>query len=91
VNVPRDPSPERSLGTLVAEQPRRAQLFEQLRLDYCCGGRQTLAEACAKRGLDLDTVRAALQALDAPDRGTDIESTDWRAIGVSELCEHIVA
>jgi regulator of cell morphogenesis and NO signaling len=91
VNVPRDLDPERSLGTLVAEQPGRAQLFEQLRLDYCCGGRQTLAEACAKRGLDLDTVCAALRALDAADRGADIENTDWRATRVSELCEHIVA
>lgn len=85
-----DVNPELSLGTLVAEQPGRAQLFEQLHLDYCCGGRQTLAQACAKRGLDLDKVCAALQELDAADRGDDVESTDWLATGVSELCEHIV-
>ena len=35
-----------SLGELVAERPVRAQLFERLRLDYCCGGHQTLAAAC---------------------------------------------
>lgn len=35
------------LGELVAERPARTQLFEQLRLDYCCGGHQTLAAACA--------------------------------------------
>ncbi len=31
-------NPGSSLGELVAERPVRAQLFEQLRLDYCCGG-----------------------------------------------------
>jgi len=35
--------PAASLGGLVAERPSRAALFERLRLDYCCDGRQTLA------------------------------------------------
>lgn len=86
-----DLNPTLSLGALVAEQPARAWLFEQLRLDYCCGGRQSLAEACAKRGLDLDGVQAALRELDTGESSQDIESTDWRTIGVAELCEHIVA
>jgi iron-sulfur cluster repair protein YtfE (RIC family) len=30
--------PAASLGELVAERPGRAPLFEELRLDYCCGG-----------------------------------------------------
>jgi regulator of cell morphogenesis and NO signaling len=89
--IPTDLNPALSLGALVAEQPARARLFEQLRLDYCCGGRQSLAEACAKRGLDLDDVQAALQALDTAENSHDIESTDWRTVGLGELCEHIVA
>jgi regulator of cell morphogenesis and NO signaling len=83
--------PSAGIGALVAERPARAALFERLRLEYCCGGRQTLAEACAKRGLDLDTVRAALAALDADDGATpDVERTDWRRVGIAELCAHIV-
>lgn len=42
--------PDFTLGELVAERPVRAQLFEQLALDYCCGGRRTPAAACTKRG-----------------------------------------
>jgi len=86
-----DLDPERSLGALVAELPARAQLFEQLRFDYCCGGRQSLAEACAKRGLDVAAVRAALQALDVAERSDDVERRDWRAVGLGELCGRIVA
>lgn len=91
MTAPTDLNPELSLGALVAEQPARASLFQQLRLDYCCGGRQSLAEACAKRGLDVDAVQAALQAIDAARSGDDVESTDWRAVGLGELCEHIVS
>lgn len=91
MTVATDVNPTLSLGALVAERPGRARLFEQLKLDYCCRGGQPLAEACATRGLDLDDVQAALRALDTADSSHDIESTDWRTIGLGELCEHIVA
>ncbi len=86
-----DVNPALSLGALVAERPARARLFEELRLDYCCGGRQSLSEACAERGLDLDDVQAVLRALDTTANSHDIESTDWRTVGLGELCAHIVA
>ena len=84
--------PAGTLGELVAERPARAPLLERLRLDYCCGGRQTLAAACRKRRLELDTVRAALEVLDAAsiDRQR-FESKDWRRANIAELCTHIVA
>jgi regulator of cell morphogenesis and NO signaling len=88
------PSPVRpsaTLGALVAERPARASLLEALRLEYCCGGRQTLAEACAKGGLDIDTVRAALEALDATSvNPKGLEDRDWRRTSIAELCSHIV-
>ncbi len=83
--------PGSTLGDLVTERPSRAQLFEQLRLDYCCGGRQTLAAACTKHGLELDEVLDALRALDERDLGSaGVESRDWREVGTAELCAHIV-
>ena len=51
-----------TLGGLVAEWPRSAALFERLGLDYCCGGGQTLEEACRTRGLDPATVTTMLAA-----------------------------
>ena len=83
--------PGSPLGDLVAERPSRGQLFEQLRLDYCCGGRQTLAAACTKRGLELGEVLAALRTLE--ERGLQaagVEGRDWREVGTAELCAHIV-
>lgn len=83
--------PGSSLGELVAERPARTQVFEQMRLDYCCGGQQTLAAACVMRGLEVEGVLAALRALD--ERGlqsASVESRDWREVETAELCAHIV-
>lgn len=89
-NSPIDPG--RTLGELVAERPARAGLFDDLRLDYCCGGRQTLAEACTKHRVPLNDALAGLQAIDdGGGGGTDVESTDWRTADVAELCAHIVS
>jgi regulator of cell morphogenesis and NO signaling len=84
--------PTSTLGALVAERPERAPLFERLHLDYCCGGSQTLSQACARRGLDVDTVSAVIEAIDADGRGErGFEETDWRGASLEELCAHIVA
>jgi regulator of cell morphogenesis and NO signaling len=83
--------PSASLGLLVAEQPSRAEMFERLRLDYCCGGSQTLGQACQRSGLDVDTVCRMLEALeDSPMEGHHLERSDWRRVSIDELCEHIV-
>ena len=33
-----------TVGQLAAEQPQRAEIFERLGIDYCCGGRMPLTE-----------------------------------------------
>lgn len=79
------------LGAIVREQPRAAELFERLGLDYCCGGRQTLADACVRRGLDPAAVVALLDAL--PPDGADDGSRAAHAVAqasITELCEHIL-
>jgi len=83
--------PTATLGLLVAEQPSRAEMFERLRLDYCCGGSQTLAQACQRGGLDVETVCRMLEALEDSrlDR-LQLEGNDWRHASIAELCEHIV-
>jgi hypothetical protein len=37
---------------IALEQPSSIRVFEQYGIDYCCGGRKPLAEACARSERD---------------------------------------
>jgi regulator of cell morphogenesis and NO signaling len=75
-----------TVGEIVRAFPARSRVFENLGIDYCCGGKKTLSEVCQKRGLDPATVVAMLAALDgAPEVGL----ADPDSLTLSELCDHI--
>ncbi len=56
---------ETTVGEIVRAVLVRSRIFENLGIDYCCGGKKPLAEACQAKGLDPATVVAMLSALDA--------------------------
>jgi regulator of cell morphogenesis and NO signaling len=56
-----------TLGDIVANNYRAAAIFERHGLDFCCGGRVSLAEACRQRNLDVGAVVAELARLDTAD------------------------
>ena len=51
-----------SLGALAIAIPRASRLFRQHQLDFCCGGRQSLAHAAERRRLDIDRLENELAA-----------------------------
>jgi len=78
--------PSRSLAELVLERPAHGRVLERLGLDYCCGGKHSLAAACAERGLDTATVVVFLES-DLEPSGS--ESADWTTAPLADLCAHI--
>jgi regulator of cell morphogenesis and NO signaling len=74
---------DRTLAEIVNVDPASAAIFETVGLDYCCGGRRSLRNACATAGLDPAVVQAMLHdARPAPDDG-------WSAMDVAELVDHV--
>ncbi|HEX6245863.1 MAG TPA: DUF542 domain-containing protein, partial [Polyangiales bacterium] len=60
----------RPIGDLTCDFPALSRVFERLGIDYCCQGRRSLSDACARRGLDLGAVVAQLEhAQRAPQPG----------------------
>jgi regulator of cell morphogenesis and NO signaling len=55
------------LGEVAVALPGATEVFRRFKLDFCCGGDQTLAEAASARGVDLEILEATLQALDPAD------------------------
>jgi len=80
---------EITLGTLVSERISRSRVLEQYGLDYCCGGKTALGEACREKGVDAQEVLTALTASDTKDTQEDV--TDWRKASLTELANHIEA
>src|SRR5690606_41545259 len=76
---------DQTLGDLATDLPGATRVFHQHQLDFCCGGQQTLREACVRRGLDADAITAQLQALHG-----DTDQPDWRQASNTELIEHIL-
>ena len=71
---------------IALRRPGAARIFEALRIDYCCGGGQSLAEACEKAGVTLSEVVARLER--APKEPT---SSSWDDRTMSELIDHILS
>lgn len=65
--------------------PATTRIFEELRIDYCCGGRKPLEEACRNAGVRPDDV---IRLIDAVESGESKE-VDWTAAAVSDLIDHI--
>lgn len=76
-----------TVGEVAAGYPATTRLFEKLGIDYCCGGGQTLNDACQAAGLNYDTVAKSLADLveSAPSH-----ARDWTRSPLAELIQHIV-
>ena len=76
----------RTVGSLVAERPGRARVFEKLGIDYCCGGKKSLEDACKSKQLDANTVASLL---DAADNTSASPVIDAATMTLGELVDHI--
>jgi len=76
-----------TVGDIVATDFRAAGVFEQFGIDFCCGGRQSLAEACRAATVDPSEIIRALDAL-PPASGADEDTAEWP---VDRLIDRIVS
>lgn len=77
---------ERTIGEIVAEDYRAAGIFRQYGLDFCCGGGRTVEEACAKKGVDLESVMGDLSSLEMESN----ESHNYNSWSPDFLADYIV-
>ena len=82
-----EPGPRTTVREIVLQFPQAAGVFESLGIDYCCGGKQTLDEACRQVGVTVETVRTKLQQSTIP---AEMGDERWTTADLSELAEHIV-
>lgn len=78
---------EQAVGAIVASRPALSRVFEQYGIDYCCGGKKTLRQACAEKSLDEQAILEALTN-DRPS-SNDESFVDAAAMSLTDLANHI--
>ena len=82
-----DPSENVTVGDIVAADFRAAAIFEGFGIDFCCGGRRSLADACRSASAQPADVLRALQELPAVAPEDDDDVARWP---LDRLVDHIV-
>ncbi len=73
------------IGDIARDQPSSTRVFLRHKLDFCCGGRRSLRDACARAGLDPDAIVDELQH--AIPR---VPAERWDTCSQADLSVHIV-
>lgn len=59
-----------TVAEMVASDYRKAKVFSQFGIDFCCGGKKNIAEVCLDKGIDLSTLEQALMQVSAQPAGS---------------------
>jgi regulator of cell morphogenesis and NO signaling len=79
-------TPQTTLAELAATRAGASRVFHRHGLDFCCQGRVTLAEACAKKQLSADAIARAIE--DESPRALDFRR--WDEAPLPELIAHVL-
>ena len=66
-----------TIGELAAEDYRKVEVFRKFGLDFCCGGKKSLKEACSDKGIDEAQVEAALKKLEEEQQKPSQDFNSW--------------
>ena len=75
---------DETLGQIVAKDLRKAEVFKKYGLDYCCGGKKTVKEACAEKGLDVTRIEQELQQADKAPVAQPLPYNEWSLAFLSD-------
>lgn len=68
---------EATIGQIVAADFRKAEVFKKFGLDFCCGGKKTIREACFEKGIMPDEVEKALEQPLTSNYSTSLDYDSW--------------
>lgn len=78
---------EQTLASIASADQQLVPILEKYQLDFCCGGKQTLADACIEKGLEIDTIVKELEVTHTGNKPAAMQFTDMNA---EQLIRHIL-
>ena len=81
---------EETLGEIAVKDLRKAEVFKKYGLDFCCGGKKTVKEACAEKGIDVTQVEQELQQAGKIISATAARPLPYNDWSIDFLADYIV-
>lgn len=78
---------QKTIGEVVAADYRTAEIFERHGIDFCCGGKIPIIEACKSKGIDPATLISELESLQ---QEPVVRSQNYSSWTLSFLADYIV-
>lgn len=75
-----------TVAELATTFPQSIMVLERLGIDYCCQGKQTIAQACSRKGITADELLTLINAAPQPSTG----DRTWEHEPMSEIITFIV-
>ncbi len=77
---------DKTIAQMVIDDFRTATVFKEFQIDFCCGGKKTIKEACSEQGVDQKKLILALAKLDK----TSSKKEDTDSMELDTLTDLIV-
>ena len=77
---------EKTIGQMVAEDYRIAQVFKNHKIDFCCQGNRSIKEVAEKHRLEADTL---LQEIDQVQKEPNNDNIDFKSWPIDLLADYI--
>ena len=68
---------EKTVGEIVTNDFRTSTIFKEAGIDFCCGGQQTLREACKEKGIEEKYLQGKISNLNDNDIATSLNFKEW--------------
>ena len=76
-----------TIGQIAVKDLRKAEVFKKYGIDFCCGGKKTIRQVCAKKGIDATRIEQELQHIHQQPKPSRNAYNEWE---IDFLADYIV-
>jgi regulator of cell morphogenesis and NO signaling len=78
-----------TVAEIVANDYRTAEIFKKYGIDFCCGGKKTIAKVCSEKAIDAAMLEAELNSIQAEPIDAQHNFKEWRLSFLADYIETV--